>query len=645
MKSFLNINTYKATILSIVVLVATFFITGCEDLELPGANSKPDTIPPDADFSYASDPNDFTIINFTNLSTEALNFMWDFGDGNTSTDKDPVFTFAEEGTYPVTLTATDGLGVTSAITIDVEVAPGPYQPIILEAGFEDGQLEGGSGDGRDSWRNSDLGGVIQITGSPVVSGSQGAKLPGAGDIRIGYQEIVVDPETNYDISFIYTMFAEPTGYITVDILGVTENGGTFTSHEDTQDHVVGSVTVNDQEDPEVYVGASLSFNSGANDVIAIYFYNDGITESRLDDFTIEIGRAGAVPPSASFTAAQSETDYLEYAFKNNSKNADSYLWDFGDGNTSTEENPTHLYSEAGEYTVILTSSSEGGLTADFSSSIDIQAPAEASFEVEEISSTEYKFTSTSTGVGISLYWEFGDGYGFDGDTNPINHTYSSAGFYTVTLTATSETGFESVATYTLAAGLPKVVNGDFEDSDGTSKNDWKPSLGFTGGEGNSDPYSGSSDGAFQLYDGTDTESKTRGAKIDGSRCAVDATGTADPGNTRYAYQSMTLDPNTEYYLEFSYNNASGTIVAGEILDGHFADGSDAYAASLDGSSLVEIQGTADNGEDIGNSWRTIRAKFTSNASGEVSIWMWAFGGQSYYDNVKILPAWVVESGD
>ncbi len=615
-------------------------ISACED-ELPGVGSIPDEVPPTANFSYSSDPDNFTVINFTNLSTEALSFEWDFGDG-TSTEKDPTFTFESEGTYTVSLTATDGLGASNTTTVEVEVAPGPYQPVILESGFEDGQLEGGSGDGRDSWKNDNLGGIIQITGSPIVSGSQGAKLPGGGDKRIGYQEIRVESETNYDVGFIYTMLSEPTGYITVDILDVSANGGTFSSHAEAQEAVLASVSVNDQEDPETYVSGSVSFNSGTSELIAIYFYNDGITESRLDDFTIEIGRSGAVPPSASFTPAQSESNFLDYSFTNNSKNADTYEWDFGDGNTSNEENPTHTYAESGIYTVTLTSSSAGGLTATYSSDIDIQAPAEASFDVEEISSTEYKFTSTSTGVGVSLEWEFGDGYGFNGSTNPINHTYTEAGFYTVTLTATSETGFESVATYTLAAGLPKVVNGDFEDNDGTGKDDWKPSSGFSGGEGNSDPYSGSSDGAFQLYDGSDTEAKTRGAKIDASRCTVDALGTTDPGSTRYAYQSITLDPNTEYYLEFSYNNASGTIVAGEILDGQFADGSNAYAASLDGSSLVEIQGTSTNGEDIGNNWRTIRAKFTTNATGEVAIWMWAFGGQSFYDNVKILPAWLVE---
>ena len=65
------------------------------------------------------------------------------------------------------------------------VVEGPFQPIILEAGFEDDTLPEGGGDGRDSWRNSDLGGVIQITGSPVTFGDQGAKLPVPAGDRVG----------------------------------------------------------------------------------------------------------------------------------------------------------------------------------------------------------------------------------------------------------------------------------------------------------------------------------------------------------------------------------------------------------------------------------------------------------------------------
>jgi len=555
MKNFLKIKLQKAAMMSIMVLTATCFITGCEDLVLPEAGSKPDLIPPGAEFSYASDPGDFTIIKFTNLSTEALSYLWDFGGGNTSTEQDPTFQFDGEGTYPVTLTATDGLGVTSVSTGDVVVAPGPYQPIILEPGFEDGMLEGGTGDGRDSWRNGDLGGVIQITGSPVVSGDQGAKLPGGGDKRIGYQEILVESETNYDVSFIYTMKVAPTGYITVDILDVDANGGTFESHEDTQAAVLGSVTVNDQEDDEVYVGASVSFNSGTSELIAIYFYNDGVTESRLDDFKIEIGRAGAVPPSASFSATQSVSNYLEYSFANNSKNANSYEWDFGDGNTSTEENPTHIYDVADVYTVTLKSLSEGGLTADFSTMIDIQAPVTADFtyQVDPGDYRTYSFMDASVDA-VELLWDFGDGFQFTG-MNPT-HTYDEDGIYDVSLTASSLTGLEDVASVQLVISqgfVVQVLNGTFDDhtastSDNADSWDMTPNSTILDEGGNTipSPYRAlwnNSDLANSIEAATGDGNEQPGSTSDGN---MGTRGGKFSSTGRRLYQLVAVEQGKEY---------------------------------------------------------------------------------------------------
>ncbi len=56
-------------------------------------------------------------------------------------------------------------------------------------------------------------------------------------------------------------------------------------------------------------------------------------------------------PTAEFSF--SGIDYT-VEFLNNSGNATSYLWDFGDGNTSTENNPSHTYASAGTYIVSLT---------------------------------------------------------------------------------------------------------------------------------------------------------------------------------------------------------------------------------------------------------------------------------------------------
>ena len=299
-----KVKIFKVTKLLLATLVVASFVVSCvgDELfrdELPGSNSKVDEVFPEANFSYASSSEDFKEVKFTNLSTEAITFAWDFGDGNTSSEGDPTFVFADgEGTYPVSLTATDGNGVVGSSTIDVIVVEGPFQPIILEPGFEDDTLPEGGGDGRDSWRNNDLGGVIQITGSPVTFGDQGAKLPVPAGDRVGYQEITVDPDSNYDIRFWYTMLsgsADPS--LTVSVLGVTENGATFTTQEEGAQRTIASVTVTDDSEPDVYIQQKLSFNSGINNTVAIYFTN-GDVEARLDDFTIDIGAAGAVPPSA-----------------------------------------------------------------------------------------------------------------------------------------------------------------------------------------------------------------------------------------------------------------------------------------------------------------------------------------------------------
>ena len=211
-------NIFNLKMLSLVALAG--FIFSCEDNVLPEANSIEDLTPPSAMFSATESNGDWQTFDFSNQSVSSTTYAWTFGDGSTSTSKEPSHTYAVEGIYNVSLTSSDANGLTSTFSSDVEVieplVPVILLPEILEASFEDGMLDGGSGDGRDSWR-TDLGGVIQITSSPTNSGSQAAKFPSGGD-RAGYQELEVSPNQDYVLEYWYTMKTSGTGHMTVSVL-------------------------------------------------------------------------------------------------------------------------------------------------------------------------------------------------------------------------------------------------------------------------------------------------------------------------------------------------------------------------------------------------------------------------------------------
>ncbi|MDW3191684.1 MAG: PKD domain-containing protein [Cytophagales bacterium] len=75
-------------------------------------------------------------------------------------------------------------------------------------------------------------------------------------------------------------------------------------------------------------------------------------------------------PNAAFTSA---ADGLTVTFTDGSVGADTYSWDFGDGNSSTDASPTHTYAEGGTYTVALTVTNAGGSDTE-SEDITVEAP-------------------------------------------------------------------------------------------------------------------------------------------------------------------------------------------------------------------------------------------------------------------------------
>ena len=157
--------------------------------------------------------------------------------------------------------------------------------LISEAGFEDNDpfavaCGNGNQDGRDCWRQPDLGAVIQITVNPPHSGIQGAKLP-ADNTRIGYQRVQVKTNTEYTLSFFYTMENDNQGNLTVAIL----DDAILTDITQVPASIIASTVLMDQTDPSTYIMESLVFNSEDLTEVAIFFTNEGV-ECRLDDFSI-----------------------------------------------------------------------------------------------------------------------------------------------------------------------------------------------------------------------------------------------------------------------------------------------------------------------------------------------------------------------
>ncbi len=282
MKTLITKNRFFK-MLSLVMVMS--ILASCDfEFDLPEAGSLPDETPPEANFSATQSAEDWMRFDFANLSVSATAYAWNFGDGNTSTDLDGVNTFPGEGTFTVSLTVSDKLGVSDTYTMQLEVVepeePEAIVPVILEASFEDGMLDGGAGDGRDSWRN-DFGGVIQITSSPVQDGSQASKYPSAGD-RVAYQEMEASPNTDYILTYYYTLKTSNPGSITVTVLG-----GGITSLADVAGATLASHEGTDQTSSSTYVRVDLPFNTGANATMAILVTNQG-EEARLDAFSIKV---------------------------------------------------------------------------------------------------------------------------------------------------------------------------------------------------------------------------------------------------------------------------------------------------------------------------------------------------------------------
>ncbi|MBV1907855.1 MAG: PKD domain-containing protein [Kangiellaceae bacterium] len=188
-----------------------------------------------------------------------------------------------------------------------------------------------------------------------------------------------------------------------------------------------------------------------------------------DDVQTVIINANNVAPSSNFTFLTSD---LQVTFTDSSSDSDgtvaSWSWDFGDGNTSSDQNPVHDYTAGGTYTVALTVTDDLGSTDVSTQSISVVAPnaaptADFSFTATELTVDFTDSSSDSDGSVDSWSWDFGDG-NTSSVQNP-SHSYTSAGTYTASVTVTDNEGATDTSSQTVTVSDGSVSTGGFTETD------------------------------------------------------------------------------------------------------------------------------------------------------------------------------------
>ena len=160
-----------------------------------------------------------------------------------------------------------------------------------------------------------------------------------------------------------------------------------------------------------------------------------------------------ISPIADFSADKvniSQGEIIQFTFTGSEGNAPAtYLWDFGDGTpTSSDENPSHQYLDAGEYNVSLLVTDRND-DFDFIEKINYitvnlnELPI-ANFTVNQTEIIEgqwvqFNFTGIEGTIPASFQWNFGDSSPISSERNPI-HQYNSSGLFWITLNVTDNNG-------------------------------------------------------------------------------------------------------------------------------------------------------------------------------------------------------------
>ncbi len=423
-----------------VTLIAINTLTGQRDT-FSAVNYINVIASPVSDFSASPQSgcaNDNTI-SFTNLSTGAVSYTWDFGDGNVSGLTHPTHTYTTPGTYTIRLIAVNGFNCSS-----IEAKPN----LIT---IHDTPAATFSSPFSSSCDSADL---FTFNGGPAGMSSWSWDF-GDGNTASGQQATHVYNSTgNFTVSLVVTdingcrdTLSRP-GYINIgNSLTPGFNASSTTGCD--------SMTVT--FDPLVQNAISWNWDFGDGNASTLqqpshtytapgsYTVTLAVNTSNGCNGTASYPNAIVIEPSpqASFQVSRPDPcDWTTYQFTNTSAFAVSYLWEFGDGTTSTADNPVHTYTGGGTQVVILHAYSANGCedTVHIVTPIDSKQP-KANFTGTPRSGCAplaVQFDPKPFPNANAWFWDFGDG-NTSTQQNPL-HVYIAVGEYKVTMKLTNTDG-------------------------------------------------------------------------------------------------------------------------------------------------------------------------------------------------------------
>ena len=380
-------------------------------------------------------------VQFSSLSQGAIDsYLWNFGDGLTGTEPEPLHVYQQPGLYTVRLLVS-GEGVSDSL-IHEDYISVDASPVISRFGANP---VSGNAPLTVSFSDSSTGDITEWQWSFGDGGSGADTNPVHTYTDPGIYDVGLTVRGPYDENS-----SVRSGLITVQ--------ASAPDAEFEADPLTGlpvlSVHFTDRSSGQI-TGWFWEFGDGSTSELQhpVHGYDSsGVYSVRLtvqgpggSDTVIHENyvQVGFLPPHASFGAGPLEGEApLTVSFHDSSTgNITGWFWEFGDGGTGELQHPVHSYDSTGIYSVRLTVQGPGGSDTVIQENY-VQVgflPPHASFAAEPLEGEaplSVKFINRSTGTSLTYSWYFGDYYAADGgmshEKNPV-YVYQMPGIYSVIL--------------------------------------------------------------------------------------------------------------------------------------------------------------------------------------------------------------------